>query len=287
MSNLDNMSLPVVYTDSVPAYTNNISNIKVLSAEEEHELAVRLQKHGDLGAAKELIVANLRFVAHIARSYRGYGLPEGDLIQEGNVGLMKAVRRFDPERGVRLVSFAVHWIRAEIHEYVIRNWRIVKIATTKAQRKLFFNLRKAKNRLGWFTANEAELVANDLGVKVDTVFEMEKRLSGADVAFDLNADENDDDAIGSPSAWLEAPEADPSKLLEHSCSAKQQSVALQDALSQLNTRSQDIIEKRWLSEDKATLHDLAAKYGISAERVRQVEKDAIRKIGISIEKSIA
>ena len=260
-------------------YLAAVNRIPMLSAEREHELAVRLRDHGDLEAAREMVLSHLRFVVKIARGYKGYGLPLADLIQEGGVGLMKAVRRFDPDVGVRLVSFAVHWIRAEIHEYVLRNWRIVKVATTKAQRKLFFNLRSAKKRLGWLNREEVESVAEDLGVSPDTVLEMESRLSGQDVAFDPVDTGDDEDSGWTPAAYLSAPvDVDPANTLEAVDWEQQNNRRLADALAQLDERARTILEQRWLNEDKATLQMLADRYGVSAERIRQLEKNALGKL---------
>ncbi|AFI84102.1 RNA polymerase sigma factor RpoH [Methylophaga nitratireducenticrescens] len=265
---------------NLDAYTNLVHQIPVLTAEEEHDLATRLQQNGDLEAAQRLVLSHLRFVVRIAKGYSGYGLPVADLIQEGNIGLMKAVKRFDPEKGVRLVSFAVHWIRAEIHEYVIRNWRIVKIATTKAQRKLFFNLRSAKQRLGWLNQDEIEAVAEDLGVTAANVIDMERRLAQPDTSFDLPVDNDDDESSYSPAAYLKAPDnSDPSKQLEHEDYADFQQQKLVNALATLDERSRDIISKRWLhDDDKATLQTLADQYQVSAERIRQIENNAMKKL---------
>jgi RNA polymerase sigma-32 factor len=265
-------------TGSLDSYIQYANKIPVLSAEEEHSLAVRFKEDSDLDAARQLIFAHLRFVIHIARSYSGYGLPLGDLIQEGNIGLMKAVKRFDPMVGVRLVSFAVHWIRAEMHEFILRNWRIVKVATTKAQRKLFFNLRSSKKRLGWMNQEEVSSIASDLGVKPETVLEMEKRLSGQDIGFDAPVDENDDDAWKSPSFYLEGQSEDPASLVENSDWQVRSENELAEALSTLDKRSKDIIQQRWLQEPKATLQELSSKYGVSAERIRQIETSAIKKL---------
>jgi len=262
------------------AYSNIVHNTPLLTAEEEYDLATRLQQHGDRDAAQRLILSHLRFVNRIAKGYSGYGLPVADLVQEGNIGLMKAVKRFDPEKGVRLVSFAVHWIRAEIHEYVIRNWRIVKIATTKAQRKLFFNLRSAKKRLGWLNQEEVEAVAEDLGVTPDNVMEMERRLASPDASFDLPSDADDDENVFSPAGYLTGPEnSDPSLALEQSDYSDNQSLKLENALSTLDDRSRDIVSQRWLNDDgKATLHNLADQYQVSAERIRQIENNAMKKL---------
>ena len=249
-----------------------------LSAEEEHALAVRLQDGGDLDAARQLVSSHLRYVIHVARGYNGYGLPQADLIQEGAIGLMKAVRRFDPRRGIRLVSFAVHWIRAEIHEYVLRNWSIVKIATTKAQRKLFFNLRGSKKRLGWLNNEEAAAVAADLGVEIKQVREMEQRLSARDAAFDLSVDEDEDSAYLVPAQYLEDHSGDPARQLEQADWEEVHYGRLNAAVATLDERSRDIIQQRWLSDEKVTLHDLAAKYAVSAERIRQLEQSAMNKV---------
>jgi RNA polymerase sigma-32 factor len=265
---------------SIDSYTNLVHSIPVLTAEEEYDLATRLQEDGDREAAQRLVLSHLRFVSRIARGYSGYGLPVSDLMQEGNIGLMKAVKRFDPTKGVRLVSFAVHWIRAEIHEYVIKNWRIVKIATTKAQRKLFFNLRSAKKRLGWLNQAEVEAVAEDLGVTPDNVMDMERRLAQPDASFDLPADADDEDNTFSPAAYLTGPEhSDPSLELEQTNQQNYQEQKLSNALSTLDDRSQDILRQRWLNDEgKATLHTLAAHYEVSAERIRQIENNALKKL---------
>jgi RNA polymerase sigma-32 factor len=263
---------------SVDAYIQAVSGIPVLSQEDEHTLAVRFRQDGDLEAARQLVVSHLRFVVHIARSYTGYGLQLGDLIQEGNVGLMKAVKRFDPDVGVRLVSFAVHWIRAEIHEFVLRNWRVVKIATTKAQRKLFFNLRKAKKHLGWLSADETRAVAEDLGVSPRDVNEMEQRLSSRDMSFDPTPDGGDEDGTYSPAAYLPAPEADPAIAVEQDDWQTESESRLRAALERLDERSRNILAARWLSDEKRTLQELADEYGVSAERIRQLEANAIKKL---------
>jgi RNA polymerase sigma-32 factor len=273
------MTLPVP-GEKLESYLREINRIPILSAERERELALRLRDRDDLEAARELVVSHLRFVVKIARGYSGYGLPLADLIQEGGIGLMKAVRRFDPDVGVRLVSFAVHWVRAEIHEFILRNWRIVKVATTKAQRKLFFNLRSSKKRLGWFSREEIESVANDLGVKPETVVEMESRLSGQDVSFDpvVSADD-DDDASWAPAAYLSAPgTADPAQLLEQSDWEQQSGDRLREALEQLDERARTILQERWMTDRKATLHELAEQFQVSAERIRQLESNAIAKL---------
>ncbi|HEV3181721.1 MAG TPA: RNA polymerase sigma factor RpoH [Steroidobacteraceae bacterium] len=262
---------------SLDAYLERVSRIPVLSREDERALAERFRSEGDLQAARELVLSHLRFVVHIARGYSGYGLPMGDLIQEGNVGLMKAVKRFDPSLNVRLVSFGVHWIRAEIHEYVLRNWRLVKIATTKAQRKLFFNLRRLKKNLSWLSAEETAAVARDLGVSPREVTEMEKRLAARDLSFDP-APEADDEELYSPAAYLPAPDADPAEQVEDAESADDSAERLRGALGRLDARSRDIVQRRWMSEDKSTLHELAGKYGVSAERIRQIESSALGKL---------
>jgi len=265
------------------AYMQGVSTIAILSVEEEKALAERLYFEDDVDSARQLVMAHLRFVVHIARSYNGYGLPLADIIQEGNVGLMKAVKRFNPERGVRLISFAVHWIKAEIHEYVLRNWRIVKVATTKAQRKLFFNLRGAKKRLAWLTNDEAKAIAEDLGVEVKHVREMEKRLSARDAGFDASSDDDDESAYQAPALYLEDREADPALLVEDADWESDSQARLATALGELDERSQDIIRQRWLSDAKSTLHDLAAIYGVSAERIRQLEQNAMKKVRTFLE----
>lgn len=268
---------------NIDAYVASVSSIAVLTAEQEKGLAERLYYQNDLEAARQLVMSHLRFVVHIAKSYSGYGLPLSDLIQEGNVGLMKAVKRFNPEVGVRLVSFAVHWVKAEIHEFILRNWRIVKVATTKAQRKLFFNLRSAKKRLSWLTNDEAKAVAEDLGVETRVVHEMEGRMAGQDTAFDGYADDDDEKSYQAPAHYLEDRSADPSSLLEDADWSDNSINQLRSALSQLDERSRDILQKRWLTEDKATLHELADTYGVSAERIRQLEKNAMKKLKGSME----
>ena len=262
---------------SIEGYIRAANEYPMLTAEEEKELAERLYYHEDLDAAKKLILSHLRFVIHVARGYSGYGLPQADLIQEGNIGLMKAVKRFNPEVGVRLVSFAVHWIKAEIHEYVLRNWRIVKVATTKAQRKLFFNLRKTKQRLGWFNENEVDIVANEVGVSKEDVIEMESRMTGADVGFDLPTDDAETETY-SPALYLEDKSSNFAAELENENFESQATEQLGTALQSLDARSQDIIKARWLDDNKATLHDLAAKYNVSAERIRQLETNALKKL---------
>ncbi|MDF9392771.1 MULTISPECIES: RNA polymerase sigma factor RpoH [Methylococcus] len=264
---------------SIDDYFAAVNRLPRLDADEERELAIRFRDEQDLEAARRLVLANLRFVAYIARGYLGYGLPLADLIQEGNVGLMKAVKRYDPDVGVRLVSFAVHWIRAEIHEFIIQNWRIVKIATTKAQRKLFFNLRKMKNRLGWLTPEEASAVAAELGVDVDDVYKMENRLNNPDMALEAHGeDDGDDRESHAPIHYLQQEGGDPALLIEHSEWENRQQEKLQEAIGQLDDRSRDIVASRWLSEDKLTLHDLAARYNVSAERIRQLESSAMKKL---------
>lgn len=263
---------------NIDAYVATVSSIAVLSAEREKTLAESLFFHNDLEAARQLVMSHLRFVVHIAKSYSGYGLPLADLIQEGNIGLMKAVKRFNPEVGVRLVSFAVHWVKAEIHEFILRNWRIVKVATTKAQRKLFFNLRSAKKRLSWLTNDEANAVAKDLGVDAKVVREMEGRMVGQDTAFDGYADDDSDVACQVPACYLEDRDSDPSSLLEDADWSDSSVFRLRNALDQLDERCRDILQKRWLAEEKATLHELADTYGVSAERIRQLEQNAIRKL---------
>lgn len=262
---------------SLEAYIGAVNQIPVLSAEREQALARRLRDANDLDAARELVLSHLRFVVHVARGYQGYGLGVGDLIQEGNIGLMKAVKRFDPDQGVRLVSFAVHWIRAEIHEFILRNWRIVKVATTKAQRKLFFNLRRAKTHLGWLNAEEVRAVARDLNVSEHEVREMESRLSGRDIGFDAG-NEDDDDAPPAPSTYLIDHGADPSETWERQDTEETQLELLREGLASLDRRARDIVQRRWLDEDKCTLHELAAEYGVSAERIRQIEAAAMKKM---------
>jgi len=264
------------------AYVRAVGSIPVLTPERERELAEDLYYNDNLNAARELVMSHLRFVVHIARSYSGYGLAEADLIQEGNVGLMKAIKRFDPERGVRLVSFAVHWIKAEMHEYILRNWRIVKVATTKAQRKLFFNLRSKKKTLSWLSADEAQAVAQDLGVDVKEVHRMEGRLSSRDLAFDLPTDSDDDDAWQSPQYYLEDSSSDPADTVEEGDWKQNSQAQLHSALADLDERSRDILAQRWLAEEKSTLHELADQYGISAERIRQLEANAMKKLKAAI-----
>jgi RNA polymerase sigma-32 factor len=263
---------------NLSAYVQAVSSIPVLSAERERELAEELFYRDNLDAARQLVMSHLRFVVHIARSYSGYGLAEADLVQEGNVGLMKAVKRFNPEKGVRLVSFAVHWIKAEMHEYILRNWRIVKVATTKAQRKLFFNLRSHKKTLSWLSAEEAQAVADDLGVDVKEVQRMEGRLSSRDIGYEQPRDSDDDDSWQAPQYYLEDHSSDPATLVESQDWQQNSEGALHAALGDLDDRSRDILARRWLAESKATLHELAGDYGVSAERIRQLEQAAMKKL---------
>lgn len=276
------MALMVPQTSgSIESYIQSVNRIPMLSAEEEKALAERLVNDNDLEAARGLIMSHLRFVVHVARSYSGYGLPQADLIQEGNIGLMKAVKRFDPSVGVRLVSFAVHWIKAEIHEYVLRNWRVVKVATTKAQRKLFFNLRKMKKRLGWFTQDEVNTVAESLGVSTSEVLEMEARMSAHDQAFELSSDDDDarDGGSYSPAQYLEDKRSDLAEEIENENWEAHTQQRLLSAIKTLDERSQDIVRARWLDdENKVTLQELADKYQVSAERVRQLEQNAMKKL---------
>ncbi|MDE0840891.1 MAG: RNA polymerase sigma factor RpoH [Porticoccaceae bacterium] len=263
---------------NLSAYIQGASAVPILSADEERALGESLYYQEDLDAARRLVLSHLRFVVHIARSYSGYGLPLADLIQEGNVGLMKAVRRFNPEKGVRMVSFAVHWIKAEIHEFILRNWRIVKVATTKAQRKLFFNLRGAKKKLQWLNDQEAHAVAEDLGVAVKDVQEMEMRLAVRDPAFDASSDDDDEGTAVAPVYYLEDRAADPARIVENSQFESDNSSRLGVAVASLDDRSRDIIQRRWLDDTKSTLHDLAGHYGVSAERIRQLEKNAMNRV---------
>ena len=264
---------------SLDAYIGAVHQIPVLTVDDEQTLARRFREEEDLDAARELVHSHLRFVVHVARGYNGYGLQLGDLIQEGNIGLMKAVKRFDPDMGVRLVSFAVHWIRAEMHEFILKNWRIVKVATTKAQRKLFFNLRKSKTRLGWMNAAEVSAVAKDLNVSEREVLEMESRLSGRDIGFDAPSDEDDDHAPPSPGAYLKTQEEDPSQVYERADSEGNELELLREGMAGLDKRSRDIIARRWLDdENKVTLQELADEYGVSAERIRQIEANALKKM---------
>lgn len=265
---------------NLEAYVQSVQTVPVLSAEEEKALAEKLFFEDDVDAARQLVLSHLRFVVHIAKSYNGYGLPQSDLIQEGNVGLMKAVKRFDPTVGVRLVSFAVHWIKAEIHEYVLRNWRIVKIATTKAQRKLFFNLRSQKKRLGWMNSDEINAIAKDLGVSASDVREMEGRLGAYDASFDAPVDADDDSAGQAPVYYLEDKTMDPAAMLENDDWESAHNERLYQAMATLDDRSRDILQSRWFEDDKATLHELAARYYVSAERIRQLEKNAMKKLKV-------
>ncbi len=272
-------ALPV---GSLESYVQVVNGVPMLSAAEEQELALRLRDHNDLDAARRLILAHLRFVVHIARGYSGYGLPQADLVQEGNIGLMKAVRRFDPTIGVRLVSFAVHWIRAEIHEFILRNWRVVKIATTKAQRKLFFHLRSAKKRLGWFNRDEVATVAEELGVSPETVVEMEQRMANHDLSFEGEGEGDDEDAPA-PVAYLQDLRFDPATQLEKQDWEDRQQARLKAAMASLDKRSQEIVQRRWLDDDKATLQELAERYQVSAERIRQLEKTAMNRLRAVLE----
>lgn len=271
------MTIPVI-ADDLNSYLAKIANIDLLSVEEEQKLARRLRSEEDLDAARQLVMSQLRFVVHIARTYKGYGLPMADLVQEGNIGLMKAVKRFDPDVGVRLISFAVHWIRAEIHEYVIRNWRIVKVATTKSQRKLFFKLRSAKKQLNWFSQEEVEAVAKDLGVDEKVVVEMESRMHGHDSAFDAPPGASEDRMSLSPSDMLFQEQDDPSIILEREDGRSNSHDGLAAGMDILDDRSRTILQRRWLEDEKSTLHELADEYGVSAERIRQIEKAAMKKI---------
>jgi len=275
-----------ILDQELESYVQAIRTIPVLSAEEERELAERFHAQGDLAAARQLVMSHLRFVLYIAQSYLGYGLPLADLVQEGNIGLMKAVKRFDPTMGVRLVSFAVHWIRAEIHEYILRNWRIVKVVTTKAQRKLFFNLRSMKKRLGWLTQKEVENVARDLGVSSKDVLEMEKRLSAQDIPFDAPGDRDDEDETLAPADYLEDRRYDPAALIEQNEWEGYGQGQLQRAFKQLDERSRDILQKRWINEEKTTLQELAQQYQVSAERIRQIENNALKKLKKHIELTV-
>ncbi|KTD14476.1 RNA polymerase sigma factor RpoH [Legionella israelensis] len=275
------MNLPIGNLD---AYIHRVNQIPLLSAEEEIDFAQRFHAQGDIEAARRLVLAHLRYVVRVARGYLGYGLPLSDLIQEGNIGLMKAVKRFDPTMGVRLVSFAVHWIKAEIHEFVLRNWRIVKIATTKAQRKLFFNLRNMKKRLGWFSAEEVDAVARDLGVSREDVLQMEQRLNVMDSPYDA-PDAGMEEAFKAPEHYLHDASHDPAVLLEKENSGEEGREQLMQAFERLDERSQDILQQRWLIENKTTLHSLAEKYGVSAERIRQLEKNAMKKLRTYMEEA--
>ncbi|WP_395442594.1 RNA polymerase sigma factor RpoH [Acinetobacter sp. P1332] len=286
MSDSSNQLMPLSLSApgvNLGAYISTVNQIPILTAEQEKELAERYYYDQDLDAAKLLVMSHLRFVVHIARSYAGYGLPQGDLIQEGNLGLMKAVKRFDPNMGVRLVSFAVHWIKAEIHEYVIRNWRIVKIATTKAQRKLFFNLRSLKKSSKKLTLKEAQSIANDLNVTPEQVLEMEGRLTAYDAAFEVQGDDDDEGSTHvAPALYLEDNRYDPARLAEEEDYEEQSTNALHDAMEQLDDRSRNILQRRWLDDEKSTLHELAAEYNVSAERIRQLEKNAMEKIKVAM-----
>ncbi|MEC8058259.1 MAG: RNA polymerase sigma factor RpoH [Pseudomonadota bacterium] len=285
MSDSSNQLMPLSLSApgvNLGAYISTVNQIPILTAEQEKELAERYYYDQDLDAAKMLVMSHLRFVVHIARSYAGYGLPQGDLIQEGNLGLMKAVKRFDPNMGVRLVSFAVHWIKAEIHEYVIRNWRIVKIATTKAQRKLFFNLRSLKKSSKKLTLEEAKAIAVDLNVTPEQVLEMEGRLTAYDAAFEAQGDDDDDSTHVAPALYLEDNRYDPARLVENEDYEEQSSSALYEAMNQLDDRSRNILQRRWLDDDKSTLHELAAEYNVSAERIRQLEKNEMEKIKVAM-----
>ena len=278
------LALPVnLSVGTFDAYLNVVRQMPKLTVEQERELALRFRDDGDLEAARELVMTNLRFVVHVARGYSGYGLSMPDIIQEGNVGLMKAVKRFDPDMGVRLVSFAVHWIKAEIHEYVIKNWGIVKVATTKAQRKLFFNLRKSKRDLGWLSNNEAVAIAEDLDVNLSAVYEMEKRLSSRDMSYDMPVDESSEDSYVAPASYLQQHGADPAVLLENSNWMGYEQDLLADAMAGLDERSLDILSSRWLMDKKATLHELAERYNVSAERIRQLEQNAMKKLRVAVE----
>ena len=286
MSDSSNQLMPLSLSApgvNLGAYISTVNQIPILTAEQEKELAERYYYEQDLDAAKMLVMSHLRFVVHIARSYAGYGLPQGDLIQEGNLGLMKAVKRFDPNMGVRLVSFAVHWIKAEIHEYVIRNWRIVKIATTKAQRKLFFNLRSLKKSSKKLTLDEAKSIANDLNVTPEQVLEMEGRLTAYDAAFEAQGDDDDEGSTHvAPALYLEDNRYDPARLAEEEDYEEQSSSALHSAMDQLDDRSRNILQRRWLDDEKSTLHELAAEYNVSAERIRKLEKNAMEKIKVAM-----
>jgi RNA polymerase sigma-32 factor len=278
------LALPVnLSVGTFDAYLNVVRQMPKLTVEQERELALRFRDDGDLEAARELVMTNLRFVIHVARGYSGYGLSMPDIIQEGNIGLMKAVKRFDPDVGVRLVSFAVHWIKAEIHEYVIKNWGIVKVATTKAQRKLFFNLRKSKRDLGWLTNDEALAIAKDLDVDLSIVYEMEKRLGSRDMSFDMPVDESTEESYVAPASYLHQHGADPAVLLENSDWIGHEQDLLADAMADLDERSLDILSSRWLMDKKATLHELAERYNVSAERIRQLEQNAMKKLRAAVE----
>ena len=273
------LALPInLSVGTFDAYLNLVKQMPMLTSEQEHELAVKFRDNGDLDAARQLVMSNLRFVVHVAKGYSGYGLSMPDIIQEGNVGLMKAVKRFDPDIGVRLITFAVHWIKAEIHEYVIKNWGIVKVATTKAQRKLFFNLRKSKEDIGWLSNDEANAIANDLNVEVSSVYEMEKRLGSRDLSFDISDDESDDENYIAPATYLQQHGGDPAVLLENADWDGREQHLLVEAMAALDERSKDILASRWLVDKKATLHELAERYQVSAERIRQLEQNAMKKL---------
>lgn len=277
------ITLPVnLSVGTFDAYLNVVRQMPKLTSEQERDLAIRFRDAGDLTAARELVMANLRFVVHVARGYSGYGLSMPDIIQEGNVGLMKAVKRFDPELGVRLVSFAVHWIKAEIHEFVIKNWGIVKVATTKAQRKLFFNLRKSRQDVGWLSNDEATAIANDLNVEVSAVFEMEKRLGNRDASFDMPVDETNEESYVEPASYLFEVNDDPAVMLENAEWQGHEQRLLTKALDELDERSLDIVSSRWLADEKATLHELAERHQVSAERIRQLEQNAMKKLRAAV-----
>ena len=277
------LALPInLSVGTFDAYLNLVRQMPRLTAEQERELTLKFRDDGDLEAARELVMTNLRFVVHVARGYSGYGLSMPDIIQEGNVGLMKAVKRFDPDMGVRLVSFAVHWIKAEIHEYVIKNWGIVKVATTKAQRKLFFNLRKSKQSIGWLSHDEAQAIAEDLNVALSDIYEMEMRLGGRDVSFDMPVDESAEESFVAPANYLQQHGTDPAELFENADWEGHEQDLLAKALSCLDERSLDILSSRWLAEKKATLHELAERYNVSAERIRQLEQNALKKIRANV-----
>lgn len=277
MNQLSNLQFALP-TGSIESYISSVNQVPILSLEDEQMLARRFRDEEDIEAARTLVMSHLRFVVKIARGYNGYGLSQADLIQEGNVGLMKAVKRFDPEMGVRLVSFAVHWIRAEMHEFILKNWRIVKIATTKAQRKLFFNIRSSKKRLGWLSQDEVNEVAETLGVKPSEVVEMEKRMSNYDASFDGTVNDDDDETAYVPAHYVENKSAGPEEIIETAQSDHESQHSLHNAIALLDDRSKDIIAKRWLAEDKATLHELAAEHSVSAERIRQIENNAMKKL---------
>ncbi len=279
----DAITLPInLSVGTFDTYLNVVRQMPKLTPEQEHELALRFRDDGDLSAARELVMANLRFVVHVARGYSGYGLSMPDIIQEGNIGLMKAVKRFNPDMGVRLVSFAVHWIKAEIHEFVIKNWGIVKVATTKAQRKLFFNLRKSRRDVGWLSNEEAKSIADDLNVEVSAVFEMEKRLGNRDTSFDLPVDESSDEDFLEPASYLFEQHDDPAVKLENEEWQNHEQRLLTKALDELDERSLDIVSSRWLAEEKATLHELAERHQVSAERIRQLEQNAMKKLRAAV-----